>query len=131
MIDNQECLFYRVRPCFVLLSLKIATSQVAYVPVFSVSSYTSTKSVSLWAWNGEGGGGGRAWSCYVLKGKKEEPFFALAHDISSYAERKLKTLQVMGEVYSVLSSLSLASRLIINYFPADYICCQSGQVLSG
>ena len=69
--------------------------------------------------------------CYVLKGKKEEPFFALAHDISSYAERKLKTLQVMGEVYSVLSSLSLASRLIINYFPADYICCQSGQVLSG
>lgn len=76
-------------------------------------------------------GGGRALSCYVLKGKKEEPFFALAHDISSYAERKLKTLQVMGEVYSVLSSLSLASRLIINYFPADYICCQSGQVLSG
>ena len=77
------------------------------------------------------GGGGRAWSSYVLKGKKEEPFFALAHDISSYAERKLKTLQVMGEVYSVLSSQSLASRLIINYFPADYICCQSGQVLSG
>ena len=76
-------------------------------------------------------GGGRAWSCYVLKGKKEEPFFALAHDISSYAERKLKTLQVMGEVYSVLSSQSLASRLIINYFPEDYICCQSGQVLSG
>lgn len=76
-------------------------------------------------------GGGRAWSCYVLKGKKEEPFFALAHDISSYAERKLKTLQVMGEVYSVLLSQSLASRLIINYFPADYICCQSGQVLSG
>ena len=69
------------------------------------------------------GGGGRAWSCYVLKRKKEEPFFALAHDISSYAERKLKTLQVMGEVYSVLSSQSLASRLIINYFPADYICC--------
>lgn len=118
-----------------LLSPKIATSQVAYVPVFSVSSYSSTKSVSLWAWNGEGGGGrrggGRAWSCYVLKGKKEEPFFALAHDISSYAERKLKTLQVMGEVYSVLSSQSLASRLIINYFPEDYICCQSGQVLSG
>lgn len=76
-------------------------------------------------------GGGRAWSRYVLKRKKEEPFFALAHDISSYAERKLKTLQVMGEVYSVLSSQSLASRLIINYFPADYICCQSGQVLSG
>ena len=69
------------------------------------------------------GGGGRAWSWYVLKRKKEEPFFALAHDISSYAERKLKTLQVMGEVYSVLSSQSLASRLIINYFPADYICC--------
>ena len=78
-----------------------------------------------------GGGGGRALSCYVLKGKKEEPFFALAHDISSYAEKKLKTLQVMGEVYSVLSSQSLAFRLIINYFPADYICCQSGQVLSG
>lgn len=111
MIDNQECLFYRVRPCFVLLSPKIATSQVAYVPVFSVSSYSSTKSVSLWAWNGEGG---RAWSCYVLKRKKEEPFFALAHDISSYAEKKLKTLQVMGEVYSVLLSQSLASRLIIN-----------------
>lgn len=128
MIDNQECLFYRVRPCFVLLSPKIATSQVAYVPVFSVSSYSSTKSVSLWAWNVEGG---RAWSCYVLKRKKEEPFFALAHDISSYAEKKLKTLQVMGEVYSVLLSQSLASRLIINYFPADYICCQSGQVLSG
>lgn len=128
MIDNQECLFYRVRPCFVLLSPKIATSQVAYVPVFSVSSYSSTKSVSLWAWNGEGG---RAWSCYVLKRKKEEPFFALAHDISSYPEKKLKTLQVMGEVYSVLLSQSLASRLIINYFPADYICCQSGQVLSG
>ena len=128
MIDNQECLFYRVRPCFVLLSPKIATSQVAYVPVFSVSSYSSTKSVSLWAWNGEGG---RAWSCYVLKRKKEEPFFALAHDISSYAEKKLKTLQVMGEVYSVLLSQSLASRLIINYFPADYICCQSWQVLSG
>ena len=131
MIDNQECLFYRVRPCFVLLSPKIATSQVAYVPVFSVSSYSNTKSVSLWAWNGEEGGGGGAWARYVLKRKKEEPFFALAHDISSYAERKLKTLQVMGEVYSVLSSLSLASRLIINYFPADYICCQSGQVLSG
>lgn len=78
-----------------------------------------------------GGGGRREWSRYVLKRKKEEPFFALAHDISSYAERKLKTLQVMGEVYSVLSSQSLASRLIINYFPADYICCQSGQVLSG
>lgn len=129
MIDNQECLFYRVRPCFVLLSPKIATSQVAYVPVFSVSSYSSTKSVSLWAWNGEGGG--RAWSRYVLKRKKEEPFFALAHDISSYAERKLKTLQVMGEVYSVLSSQSLAFRLIIKCFSADYICCQSGQVLSG
>lgn len=78
-----------------------------------------------------GGGGGRAWSRYVLKRKKEEPFFALAHDISSYAERKLKTLQVMGEVYSVLSSQSLAFRLIIKYFPTDYICCQSGQVLSG
>ena len=77
------------------------------------------------------GGGGRAWSCYVLKRKKEEPFFALAHDISSYAERKLKTLQVMGEVYSVLSSQSLAFRLIIKCFSADYICCQSGQVLSG
>ena len=77
------------------------------------------------------GGGGRAWSRYVLKRKKEEPFFALAHDISSYAEKKLKTLQAMGEVYSVLSSQSLAFRLIINYFHADYICCQSGQVLSG
>ena len=104
------------------------TSSLRTIPVFSVSSYSSTKSVSLWAWNGEGG---RAWSCYVLKRKKEEPFFALAHDISSYAEKKLKTLQVMGEVYSVLLSQSLASRLIINYFPADYICCQSGQVLSG
>ena len=114
-----------------LLSPKIATSQVAYVPVFSVSSYSNTKSVSLWAWNGEEGGGGRAWSRYVLKRKKEEPFFALAHDISSYAERKLKTLQVMGEVYSVLSSQSLAFRLIIKCFPPDYICCQSGQVLSG
>ena len=71
------------------------------------------------------------WSRYVLKGKKEEPFFALAYDISSYAERKLKTLQAMGEVYSVLSSQSLAFRLIIKCFPPDYICCQSGQVLSG
>ena len=71
------------------------------------------------------------WSRYVLKRKKEETFFALAHDISSYAERKLKTLQAMGEVYSVLSSQSLAFRLIIKYFPTDYICCQSGQVLSG
>ena len=78
-----------------------------------------------------GGGGGGAWSRYVLKRKKEEPFFALAHDISSYAERKLKTLQAMGEVYSVLSSQSLAFRLIIKHFPTDYICCQSGQVLSG
>ena len=66
MIDNQECLFYRVRPCFVLLSPKIATSQVAYVPVFSVSSYSSTKSVSLWAWNGEGGG------VVVLRVKRKE-----------------------------------------------------------
>ena len=78
-----------------------------------------------------GVGGGRAWSRYVLKRKKEEPFFALAHDISSYVERKLKTLQAMREVYGVLSSQSLASRLIIKHFPADYICCQSGQVLSG
>lgn len=67
MIDNQECLFYRVRPCFVLLSPKIATSQVAYVPVFSVSSYSSTKSVSLWAWNGEGGEG-----VVALRVKKKE-----------------------------------------------------------
>lgn len=67
MIDNQECLFYRVRPCFVLLSPKIATSQVAYVPVFSVSSYSSTKSVSLWAWNGEGGEG-----VVVLRVKRKE-----------------------------------------------------------
>ena len=69
MIDNQECLFYRVRPCFVLLSPKIATSQVAYVPVFSVSSYSSTKSVSLWAWNGEGGGGE---GVVALRVKKKE-----------------------------------------------------------
>ena len=106
------------------------TGSLRTIPVFSVSSYSSTKSVSLWAWNGEGGGGG-AWSRYVLKRKKEEPFFALAYDISSYAERKLKTLQAMGEVYSVLSSQSLAFRLIIKHFPTDYICCQSGQVLSG
>ena len=106
------------------------TGSLRTIPVFSVSSYSSTKSVSLWAWNGEGGGG-RAWSRYVLKRKKEEPFFALAYDISSYAERKLKTLQAMGEVYSVLSSQSLAFRLIIKHFPTDYICCQSGQVLSG
>ena len=106
------------------------TGSLRTIPVFSVSSYSSTKSVSLWAWNGEGGGG-RAWSRYVLKRKKEEPFFALAYDISSYAERKLKTLQAMGEVYSVLSSQSLAFRLIIKPFPTDYICCQSGQVLSG
>ena len=110
------------KDCYVTGSLRT-------IPVFSVSSYSSTKSVSLWAWNGEGGG--RVWSRYVLKGKKEEPFFALAYDISSYAERKLKTLQAMGEVYSVLSSQSLAFRLIIKYFPTDYICCQSGQVLSG
>ena len=64
------------KDCYVTGSLRT-------IPVFSVSSYSSTKSVSLWAWNGEGGG--RAWSCYVLKRKKEEPFFALAHDISSYA----------------------------------------------
>lgn len=107
------------------------TGSLRTIPVFLVSSYSSTKSVSLWAWNGEGGGGGRAWSRYVLKRKKEEPFFALAYDISSYAERKLKTLQAMGEVYSVLSSQSLAFRLIIKHFPTDYICCQSGQVLSG
>ena len=69
MIDNQECLFYRVRLCFVLLSPKIATSQVAYVPVFSVSSYSSTKSVSLWAWNGEGGGGE---GVVVLRVKRKE-----------------------------------------------------------
>lgn len=52
-----------------LLSPKIATSQVAYVPVFSVSSYSSTKSVSLWAWNGEGGGGE---SVVVLRVKRKE-----------------------------------------------------------
>lgn len=51
-----------------LLSPKIATSQVAYVPVFSVSSYSSTKSVSLWAWNGEGGGEG----VVVLRVKRKE-----------------------------------------------------------
>ena len=50
-----------------LLSPKIATSQVAYVPVFSVSSYSSTKSVSLWAWNGEGGEG-----VVVLRVKRKE-----------------------------------------------------------
>ena len=124
---TRNVFFYRVRPCFVLLSPKIATSQVAYVPVFSVSSYSRTKSVSLWAWNGEGGG------VVVLRVKKKEgrAFLCFSSWYSSYAEKKLKILQIMGEVYSVLSSQSLVSRLIMKYFPADHICCQSGQVLSG
>lgn len=100
MIDNQECFFYWVRLCFVFLFLKIVMLQVVYVLVFLVFFYLSMKSVSLWVWDGEGG----VWLCYVLKGKKEEFFFVLVYDIFSYVERKLRILQVMGEVYSVFLS---------------------------
>ena len=84
MIDNQECLFLSGEAMFrALVSKDCYVTGSLRTSLFSFLLFENEKR-KLVGMERRGGG---AWSCYVLKRKKEEPFFALAHDIPVMLKR--------------------------------------------